>query len=296
MLATPRLCTAHAAALAATLDTTGLRTVVHGPNSLLVGHEMADRAFEGLLSWASEIGAEQVVYHARALPDDPTSETALQFETRSLARLAKQAERLGVTIAIENLAPVFPGLELLSANPMTLRGLAHRIGSDQVGICLDLGHANIVADLRHTSIERLIEPVLDVVTVFHVHDNLGGRLAGASSHRPTAGSTRSAWTSTSPQAAGICPGTGSPRSSPATKPRSSWSCTRRTAHAPRTPTAPRHSAWPRPDAGEPQSQDPAAPSSPPGPLPAKTFLDLRGLPPHKSRTRHTVRVGARPRP
>ena len=187
VLATPRLCTAHAAALAATLDTTGLRTVVHGPNSLLAGHEAGDRVFEGLLSWASEIGAEQVVYHARALPDDPTSESALQFETRSLARLAKRAERLGVTIAIENLAPVFPGMELLSANPMTLRGLAHRIGSDRVGICLDLGHANIVADLRHTSIERLIEPVLDVVTVFHVHDNLGGRLRGATGHRPTAG-------------------------------------------------------------------------------------------------------------
>lgn len=187
VLATPRLCAAHAAVMAATLETTGLRTVVHGPNSLLAGSEPADRAFEGLLSWASEIGAEQVVYHARALPDDPTSESALLFETRSLARLASRAERLGVTIAIENLAPVFPGLELLSANPMTLRGLAHRIGSDRVGICLDLGHAHIVADLRHTSVERLIEPVLDVVTVFHVHDNLGGRLGAPSGHRETAG-------------------------------------------------------------------------------------------------------------
>jgi sugar phosphate isomerase/epimerase len=187
VLATPRLCTAHAATLAATLDTTGLRTVVHGPNSLLAGSEPADRAFEGLLSWAAEIGAEQVVYHARALPDGPTSESALLFETRSLARLASRAERLGVTIAIENLAPVFPGVELLSANPMALRGLAHRIGSERVGICLDLGHAHIVADLRHTTVDRLIEPVLDVVSVFHVHDNLGGRLAGTPSHRATAG-------------------------------------------------------------------------------------------------------------
>ena len=180
VLATPRLCTAHAAALAATLDTTGLRTVVHGPNSLIVGHQAGDRAFEGLLSWAAEIGAEQVVYHARALPDAPESESALLFETRSLARLAARAERLGVTIAIENLAPVYPGLELLSANPMTLRGLAHRIGSDRVGICLDLGHAHIVADLRHTTLERLVEPVLDVVSLFHVHDNLGGRRGAAS--------------------------------------------------------------------------------------------------------------------
>jgi sugar phosphate isomerase/epimerase len=54
-------------------------------------------------------------------------------------------------------------------------------------MCLDLGHANIVADLRHTSIERLLEPVLDVVSVFHLHDNLGGRLSGASGRRGTAG-------------------------------------------------------------------------------------------------------------
>jgi sugar phosphate isomerase/epimerase len=181
VLATPRHCTAHAEALAATLDTTGLRTIVHGPNSLLVGTREADRVFEGLLSWAAELSADQVVYHARSLPDAPGSESALLFETRSLARLAMRAERLGVTIAIENLAPVYPGVESLSANPMTLRGLVHRIGSDRLGICLDLGHAHIVADFRHTTVERLIEPVLDVVSLFHVHDNLGARWKDAGS-------------------------------------------------------------------------------------------------------------------
>ncbi len=80
-----------------------------------------------------------------------------------------------VTIAIENLAPVFPGPEPLSASPMVLRGLANRIGSERVGICLDLGHAHIVAERRRTSLEALIEPVLDTVTLFHLHDNLGAR-------------------------------------------------------------------------------------------------------------------------
>lgn len=187
VLASPRLCIAHSAAMAATLETTGLRTVVHGPNSLMAGSKAADRIFEGMLSWAAEIGAEAVVYHARALPDDPGSESAMLFETRSLARLAARAERVGVTIALENLAPVFPSLETLSANPMTLRGLAHRLGSDRVGLCLDLGHAHIIADLRHTTVERLIEPVLDVVNVFHVHDNLGARWPGARGHRAEAG-------------------------------------------------------------------------------------------------------------
>ena len=179
VLATPRLCTAHAAALAATFETTGLRIVVHGPNSLLIGTREADRVFEGLLSWAAEIGADHVVYHARGLPDVSTSETPVLFETRSLARLAMRAERLGITIALENLAPVFGGPESLSANPMTLRGLVQRIGSDRVGICLDLGHAHIVADSRHTTVERFVEPVLDSVSLFHLHDNLGARWNGS---------------------------------------------------------------------------------------------------------------------
>jgi sugar phosphate isomerase/epimerase len=58
---------------------------------------------------------------------------------------------------------------------MALRGVADRIGSERVGLCLDLGHAHIVAELRHTSLEKLIHAVLDVVSMFHVHDNLGAR-------------------------------------------------------------------------------------------------------------------------
>ena len=58
---------------------------------------------------------------------------------------------------------------------MVLRGLANRIGSERLGICLDLGHAHIVAERRRTSLEALIEPVLDTVTLFHLHDNLGAR-------------------------------------------------------------------------------------------------------------------------
>lgn len=179
VLRDPRACTRHAGALDDALATTGLGCVVHAPQGLRAGSRDGDRAFEGLLAYAAEIGAEFAVYHACALPDAPDSENALRFEARSLAALAARAERLGVTIAIENLAPLYPGPETLSANPMSLRGLAHRIGSERVGLCLDLGHAHIVSQLRRTSVERLCEPVLDLTCLFHVHDNLGARREGA---------------------------------------------------------------------------------------------------------------------
>ncbi len=87
---------------------------LHGPGSLQVGSPDGDRAMEGLLSYAAEAGADLVVYHAANFPDQPASEDKLLAETRSLARAARIAERLGVTIAIENLAPVFPGPDALS--------------------------------------------------------------------------------------------------------------------------------------------------------------------------------------
>jgi sugar phosphate isomerase/epimerase len=165
----------HAGAVAASLETTALKAVVHAPSALRLGTSAADRAFEGLVSYAAALGAEQVGYHALAIADSPDTGPALAAEERSLTALAKLVERLGVTIAIENLAPLYPGPETLSANPRSLRGLAQRIGSDRISLCLEVGHAQISADLRHTGVERLCEPVLDLVSMFHVHDNLGAR-------------------------------------------------------------------------------------------------------------------------
>jgi len=172
-------CLRHAGAVRGALETTALDPVLHAPGDLRVGGRDADRAFQGLLSYASEIGASQVVYHARALPDSSPSDELLRKETASLAGLAWRAEQLGVTIAVENLTPVYPGPETISAVPFSLRGLVQRIGSEHLGICLDVGHAHVTADARHTSLERLIEPVLDLVTLFHVHDNLGARRRSA---------------------------------------------------------------------------------------------------------------------
>ena len=175
VLTDPRQLARHAAGAATSLGTTSLKAIVHAPSALRLGDPRADRAFEGLLSYAADLGAEQVVYHALAFADAPESEPARSAEERSLIALARMAERLEVTIAIENLAPLYPGPEQLSANPMTLRGLTQRTESDRVAICLDVGHAHICADLTHTGVERLCEPVLDLVSVFHVHDNLGAR-------------------------------------------------------------------------------------------------------------------------
>ena len=175
VLSNPRLCTRHAESARAALQTTGLESILHAPAGLRAGRAAGDRAFEGLLSYAAEIGASQVVYHAMALPEDPATSQALAVEARSLRALASLAERLEITIALENLAPLYPAAETLSSSPLGLRGLVQQIGSERVTLCLDLGHAHVIADRRHTGVERLCEPVLDHVSLFHVHDNFGAR-------------------------------------------------------------------------------------------------------------------------
>jgi sugar phosphate isomerase/epimerase len=180
VLCSPHECHAHARATGAALGTTGLEAALHGPGRLRAGTPAGDRCFDGLLSYAAEIGARVVVYHARDLPDEPGSEDRQLAETRSLGRLASRAEKLGTVIALENLAPVYPGPEQLSHTPMVLRSLVHKLSSPALALCLDLGHAHVVSDLRHSDISELIEPVLDSVELFHLHDNLGARRGGRS--------------------------------------------------------------------------------------------------------------------
>jgi sugar phosphate isomerase/epimerase len=53
-----------------------------------------------------------------------------------------------------------------------------RLDSRAYGMLLDVGHAHVVAGYMGVETATLIEPVLEAVSLFHVHDNLGPRLAG----------------------------------------------------------------------------------------------------------------------
>ncbi len=152
-----------------------LRAALHAPGGLLVGMPDSDRLLEATISYAAESGCELIVYHAMALAEGPGVATRLTGEAASLERLAALAERLEITIAIENLAPVFPGPEKLSAIPASLRSLVAQLRSPAVRMCLDLGHANVTAGLRRTDMRKLVDPVLDAVALFHLHDNFGAR-------------------------------------------------------------------------------------------------------------------------
>jgi sugar phosphate isomerase/epimerase len=160
----------HARALRRVLDTTGLRLILHGPDDLTAGAPKQDRAFEGLLDYAYEALAELVVVHALNIELGDHDRAAA--EEQSLHRLAARAGQLGTTLALENLAPVYPSMPRICHDPLAVRDLVRRLGSPAAGMLFDIGHAHVTG-----KIDTLKRCTAEIV-LFHVHDNLGARLNG----------------------------------------------------------------------------------------------------------------------
>jgi sugar phosphate isomerase/epimerase len=175
MLADPRHAVRHGRALRSSLEVTALRTIVHGPTDLRLGSSLHNRAAEGLLEHAHHLGAALVVLHALD-SRKPGPET--ESEERALKLLARWAEALGLVICIENLCSTYPGPPMMAHDPVAMQKLVERCDSPAVKMVLDVGHANVVADRDGVELAALIEPVLDDVALFHVHDNLGARRRG----------------------------------------------------------------------------------------------------------------------
>ena len=175
MLADPRHGVRHASALREALEVTSLKVVVHGPTNLQLGSALHYRAFESLLEYTHQVGATHVVYHAL---DFARRGSESSEEEQALRRLARTAEALGLTVCLENLCPVYPGRSNVCHDPLSVRDLIRRLDTPAYGMLLDVGHANVVAGYMGVETAALIEPVLEAVRLFHVHDNLGARMHG----------------------------------------------------------------------------------------------------------------------
>jgi sugar phosphate isomerase/epimerase len=166
----------HARALRAALGASPLRLVLHAPDDLSAGTLEHDRAFNGMLDYAAEAGAELVAYHGLNFADaHARARERAQLEESSLARLLQRAHTLGVIVAIENLAPVHPSPPRLCHDPLAVRDLVRRLGSPAAGMLLDVGHLHITADASHSDPALVASAVAGDVVLFHVHDNLGVR-------------------------------------------------------------------------------------------------------------------------
>ncbi len=155
----------HATQLRAALDVGDLRVVLHAPDDLLAADA---RPLAAALEYASRVRAELMVLHAANLPVG----ASLREEERGLRRAGRLAQALGVTVAVENLAPVFAGERRASHDPRVVLELVERVASDAVRMCFDVGHAHIVGVLG------VLEDAAPAVALYHLHDNFGDRERG----------------------------------------------------------------------------------------------------------------------
>lgn len=130
-------------------------------------HEARQRAVDEAtcaLQMARQLAFRVLVVHV-GLPktaQSPLGENSRDAARRSLEALARLAEPLGVTVAVE----IIPN-EL--SRPDALVHFVEKLADTaRVGICLDFGHAHLAGDLVDA-----IETVSEHLIATHVHDNRG---------------------------------------------------------------------------------------------------------------------------
>ncbi len=190
------------ARLAALLARQPLRYTVHAPMSLRLTDKtgLHEQVFQSCLEVTHRIQAEAMVYHSAQLalrPADqdrgPLPEAAdlvqsWRDETEALKRVAQEAERLDVTVAVENRDPHLWEVAALIRHGKQAADLAtyhqgmrldllgeqiRAVGSPNVGICLDVGHAFLAAPFWTTDYLSAIRAVAPYVRHVHWHDNFG---------------------------------------------------------------------------------------------------------------------------
>jgi sugar phosphate isomerase/epimerase len=159
----------HATALRGALAGTGLRLVLHAPDDLRASTREHEIALDGLLDYAARAEAPLVAYHGANFDQGEWWAGHGAAEERALAARADRARRLGITLAIENLCPVFPGAARMSHDPLVVRDLVRRIGHPAIGMLLDVGHAHVATG----AVSHVLDEVGGDVVLFHLHDNLG---------------------------------------------------------------------------------------------------------------------------
>ena len=116
---------------------------------------------------ASAIGAKTMVVHSGWKSDPKLSaRDALKYSIDTIAKCAPEAERLGITLGVENVgygaASMFSGIEDWTA-------IAEAISSPVVGLTLDVGHAVLEGFDPATAVIAAGSQLKHV----HLHSNMG---------------------------------------------------------------------------------------------------------------------------
>lgn len=154
-------------------DTTDLTLTMHLPFSdmnlagLNTGiHDEVMRQMECYLGMASDL-VELAVLHPGYLSPygNQVPDRAWQVNIDSIQRLCDFASDRGILIAVENM-PDFP--KIYGKIPDEMLEILDQVDRDNVGMTLDVGHANTMG-----LVDEFVGKCLDRIKHMHIHDNHG---------------------------------------------------------------------------------------------------------------------------
>ena len=163
---------------------TDLSYTVHAPLEMnlmnLTALDLQCDVLDASLRFANSIGAEVVVCHAgqRLGPRDArySFKEQLAAERFTLREAGEQAGEFGVTIAVENYYPELPIVQGViynySVRPSELAEQISAVDHPAVGLCLDVGHAALAAEVFGFDYFEECATVAPLVRHVHLHDNL----------------------------------------------------------------------------------------------------------------------------
>lgn len=125
--------------------------------------EMGIRRFVKWLELSYKLGINVAVVHTLRI--DEGYEKALDLNIEFLRLLAKEAKDRGIIIAVENRLE----RNLFGSKPRDILSIVDGLG-EEIGVCLDVGHANI-----NKNLEEFFSIVGRHIVAMHLHDNDGLR-------------------------------------------------------------------------------------------------------------------------
>ncbi|MCD4820682.1 MAG: sugar phosphate isomerase/epimerase [Methanococcoides sp.] len=167
------------------LETTNLYLTMHMPFSdmniagLNPGiHAEVLRQMKNYLALASDLVEIAVVHPGYMSPyGGKIPEKAWEMNIRSIKELCDTADEYGISMAVENM-PDFP--KIFGKEPEEMLRMLSDIDRENVGMTLDVGHANTTAML-----EGFLDKCINKIIHVHIHDNMGKR----DEHLPTGSGT-----------------------------------------------------------------------------------------------------------
>lgn len=114
--------------------------------------------------WIRILSAVNVDYYVVHLPRLSSSKSSVQLASAYLRTLAELLSGIQY-ILVENIADV----AFLGSRPEDLSEIVYLAGSPRVGICLDVGHANIAK----VSLRKFSDQLAPLIRSTHLHDNDG---------------------------------------------------------------------------------------------------------------------------